>query len=445
MSKIKKQYVCTNCGSVAPKWSGQCFDCHSWSTIIEEIISQNSSSSITASGSVQKLEQINSDVTDKMRTKTSINELDVVLGGGLVAAAAILIGGDPGIGKSTLLLQLATSLSSDKINCLYITGEESADQVKLRAKRLGITTSKANILACSNIEDILSTIETNKKSIELIIIDSIQTMYTNQISSAPGTVSQIKATAHELVTYTKKNNITLFLACHVTKEGELAGPKVLEHMVDTVLYFEGDRRGHFRLLRSIKNRFGPVGEVGVFEMTAKGLMEIANPSELFLMERENNVSGTAIFAGMEGTRPLLIEIQALVASSNMPTPRRSVVGWDLNRLSMIIAVLNVRFGLNLTAYEIYLSVAGGLKITEPAADLAVAAALISAASNKALPKQSVFFGEIGLSGEVRKVAQPEARIKESTKLGFDNIICAGVKDSKLVKSIFHLKQLKDLI
>ncbi|RYE06283.1 MAG: DNA repair protein RadA [Rickettsiaceae bacterium] len=445
--KNKKQYSCTNCGSVTGKWTGQCTDCGAWNSIEEEALNA-SKIQVSRNGNPQKLEQLDNKVLEKTRILTSIEELNRVLGGGLVGASAILIGGDPGIGKSTLLLQLSASLSNSGVRCLYITGEESAEQIKLRALRLGIKENNTSILAATNVEDIISTIEANKKDYRLVIIDSIQTVYSSELSSGPGTVSQIRASSHELISYAKQNDIIMLLSCHVTKEGQLAGPKVLEHMVDTVLYFEGDRSSNFRILRSIKNRFGGVNEIGVFEMTACGLSEVSNPSELFLMDRENNVSGTAVFAGIEGSRPLLIEIQALIAPSNMATPRRSVVGWDLNRLSMIIAVLSVRFQLNLSSYEVYLSVAGGLKIIEPAADLAVAAALISAATNKPLPGQSIFFGEIGLSGEVRRVSQSETRIKEALKLGFNKVICSKVENTskKLsIDMIAHLSQLKGII
>ncbi|PCJ24727.1 MAG: DNA repair protein RadA [Rickettsiales bacterium] len=444
MSKVKKQYSCASCGSTSSKWSGQCPDCMEWGTISEEM-SSASRIMVPKTGTPQQLQSLSDQVESTIRTKTPIEELNRVLGGGLVSGSAILIGGDPGIGKSTLLLQLSASLSQNNTGCLYITGEESINQIKLRAQRLDIKDTKTGLLAATNVEDIISTIDQNKKELDLVVIDSIQTISTSELSSAPGTVSQIRASAHMLINYAKQNSITLLIACHVNKDGQLAGPKVLEHMVDTVLYFEGDHNNHFRILRSIKNRFGAVNEIGVFEMTAKGLIEIANPSELFLMERENNVSGSAVFAGIEGSRPLLIEIQALIAPSNMATPRRSVVGWDHNRLSMIIAVLSVRFGLNLTSHEVYLSVAGGLRITEPAADLAVAAALISAASNAPLPQGSVFFGEVGLSGEVRKVSQTEARVKEASKLGFKKMYCCSKEKLKSVEAIMHLRQLKDVI
>jgi DNA repair protein RadA/Sms len=446
MSKNKKQYSCNNCGSVFNKWAGQCTDCGTWGSVEEEII--NASKIEVTRGNKQNIESLDDQIVQTLRMQTANEELNRVLGGGLVAGSAILIGGDPGIGKSTLLLQLCASLSSSGINCLYITGEESTGQIKLRGQRLGIANNSTNILASSNLEDVIATIDGYKDSLKLVVIDSIQTMMSSALPSTPGTVSQIRGCSHELINYAKQNNIIMLIACHVTKDGQLAGPKILEHMVDTVLYFEGDHNNHFRILRSMKNRFGGVNEIGVFEMTSSGLLEVSNPSELFLMERENNVSGTAVFAAIEGSRPLLIEIQGLIAPSNMPTPRRSVVGWDLNRLSMIIAVLGTRFGLNLSSHEVYLSVAGGFKISEPAADLAVAAALISAAANKPLPHQSIFFGEIGLSGEVRRVTQSDARIKEAVKLGFNKVICSNLGASKnldLAHIIAHLKQLKGLI
>lgn len=447
-TKNKTNFVCSSCGSISNKWMGQCSDCLEWGTLYEEV---SSASKIVAhnAGNAQDLHFLTENIEQITRAKTPIEELNRVLGGGLVEASAILIGGDPGIGKSTLLLQLCTSLANVDIGCLYITGEESTNQIKLRAQRLGIKENQSAfrtaLLAATNVEDIINTIDKNKNSLQLVVIDSIQTITSNEFSAAAGTVSQIRTCAHQLINYAKQNRITLLIACHVNKEGQLAGPKVLEHMVDTVLYFEGDHNNHFRILRSIKNRFGGVNEIGVFEMTSTGLVEIPNPSELFLMERENHVSGSAIFAGIEGSRPLLIEIQALIAPTNMATPRRSVVGWDNNRLSMIIAVLAVRFGLNLSSHEVYLSVAGGLRITEPAADLAVAAALISASANNPTPKGSIFFGEVGLSGEVRKVAQTEARIKEAFKLGFGKVYCASSKPMESVESIIHLKQLKGIL
>ena len=446
MSKTKKQYVCNNCGAVTPKWSGQCFDCNTWGSIEEDFILPTHSASNITCGRALTLENFTDYTAETMRIITPIEELNRVLGGGLVQASAILVGGDPGIGKSTILLQLCAALGQCNVKCLYVTGEESTDQVKLRASRLGLDTQHSSIISATSVHDILSTIDAEKANVNLVVIDSIQTMHSTNIASAPGTVSQIKTTAHELISYAKQNNIILIVVGHVTKDGQIAGPKVLEHMMDTVLYFEGDPSYHFRILRSIKNRFGGVNEIGVFEMTTAGLKEVPNPSQLFLMDRECNVSGSSIFAGIEGSRPILVEIQALIMQSNIPTPRRSVVGWDTNRLSMILAVLSVRYGLNLASCEVYLSVAGGLKITEPAVDLAVAAAIVSAATNKPLPEGSIFFGEIGLSGEVRNVSQPDVRIREAKKLGFQNVICAPYAgmDKQYVNAISHVKQLKNI-
>lgn len=451
MSKPKKKYICNNCGSIGSKWAGQCFDCKEWDTIHEDVVEASAGFyTMNASSSPVEISSISGDAADKARVPTSMPELDRVLGGGLVAGSAILIGGDPGIGKSTLLLQLVIKLSMQDVSTLYITGEESVSQVQLRAKRLEVKSDKCQIASATNLRNIIATLDQCKSDVELVIIDSIQTMHVDDISSAPGTVSQIRSCAATLIEYGKKHDIAMVLVGHVTKDGQIAGPKVLEHMVDTVLYFEGDHNYHYRILRSIKNRFGQVNEMGVFEMTASGLREITNPSELFLFQRASNVSGSAVFCSLEGSRPMLVEIQALVAPSPIPTPRRSVVGWDPNRLSMILAVLAVRYGLNLASNEVYLSVAGGMKITEPAADLAVAAALISAASNKPLINGSAFFGEIGLSGEVRRVAQSQQRITEAAKLGFTQIIsgeigketqCSGVD----VNQIMHLKQLKDCL
>ncbi|HJD55889.1 MAG TPA: DNA repair protein RadA [Rickettsia endosymbiont of Pyrocoelia pectoralis] len=445
MVKEKKHYICSNCGNTSPKWSGQCFDCGVWGSIVEEKVTSNKN--IVKIGSKQDFEKLSGDVTDQVRISTPIGELDRVLGGGLVLGSAILIGGDPGIGKSTLLLQLVAGAFASKAKCLYITGEESLDQIKLRAARLNLVNDNTNILAANNLEDIIASLEANKNNIDLVVIDSIQTIATRELSSPPGTVSQIRTCAHELVNYAKQNNIIILFSCHVTKDGQLAGPKLLEHLVDTVLYFEGDHNNHFRILRSYKNRFGGVGEIGVFEMSSGGLIEVTNPSELFLMKRDQNVIGTAIFAGIEGSRPLLMEVQALIVPSNMVTPRRSAVGWDVNRLSMILAVLSSRIGLNLANYEVYLSIAGGLKINEPASDLAVAASLISAAKNTPLPEQSVFFGEISLSGEIRKTAKAEARIKEALKLGFNKIICSKSENltQDFIRSVSHLKELKEII
>ncbi len=450
MSKNKKQFVCSNCGKVSPKWYGQCFDCGANDSYEEETIIKFHKANIL-SGAVNndyaalEIDSLNGAVDESSRIITPLHELNRVLGGGIVPGSVTLIGGDPGVGKSTMMLQVAMMLSKSGVKCLYVTGEESANQVKLRANRLGIQDPEVKLLAATNVNSIISTISSNRE-LNIVIIDSIQTMYSEDFSSTPGTVTQIRSCTQILLNFAKQNNVAMLLVGHVTKDGELAGPKVLEHMVDTVLYFEGDQNNHYRILRSVKNRFGGINEIGVFEMTSFGLKEILNPSELFILQRDNNVPGTAVFAGIEGSRPLLVEVQALIAPSFMPMPKRSAVGWDQNRLSMILAVLAVRFGLNLSNKEVYLSIAGGLKISEPAVDLAVAAALISASCDRPLPNNSVFFGEIGLSGEVRRVNQIESRIKESIKQGYNNIYCSSTLDdyTKSIRNISHVSQLKSL-
>ena len=415
------QYHCQQCGSVAPKWAGRCESCGAWNSIVEEQISSRPSLAKSAKSGrkidFSPLETENSKPAMK-RLKCGISEFDRVTGGGIVPGSVLLIGGDPGIGKSTLLLQLVCKLSENNQQKVYITGEESADQVRLRGQRLGIKDAKIGIATATNASDIAETIRRSPE-IELIIIDSIQTMYLPALDSAPGTVSQVRAAAQELIQAAKTSNTALIFVGHVTKDGAIAGPRVLEHMVDCVLHFEGDRSHHFRILRGIKNRFGATDEIGVFEMTAAGLQQITNPSELFLAERKNEVAGTAVFAGIEGSRPLLVEIEALVAPSPLASPRRNVVGWDSSRLAMLTAVLEARCGLPLSGRDIFLNVAGGMKIQEPAADLAVAAALISSVTTRPLPSRSVFFGEVALSAEIRQVSQIEQRLKEAEKLGFE--------------------------
>jgi len=438
-------FSCQQCGTIHTKWAGKCPDCGAWNSLVEEYETGGAgvaggalttnitavSKNIKEKGHKIELTGLDSEGIDIPRIKVGIGELDRVLGGGLVRGSAVLIGGDPGIGKSTLLLQATASLADLKNNVIYISGEESVDQVRLRAKRLGLDKSQVKLASSTNILDILKTID-SKDVPNVVVIDSIQTMFIDELSSAPGTVSQVRASAGELTMLAKRKNITLIIVSHVTKEGQIAGPKVLEHMVDTVLYFEGERGHQFRILRAIKNRYGAANEIGVFEMSDVGLSEVNNPSELFLSSRTENISGAAVFAGMEGSRPILVEIQALIAPSFMPTPRRAVVGWDLNRLAMIIAVLNARFGLNLSDKEVYLNVAGGLKINEPAADLAVALALISAAKDIPLPNNAAIMGEVGLSGEIRMVSGIDVRLKEAVKLGFENcIIPKGVEKLKV--------------
>jgi DNA repair protein RadA/Sms len=445
-SNSKSQFICQACGAVSRKWAGKCDDCGAWNSIAEEAIIPKSPHSIS-SGQLSNFESLATAASNEPRISSSIKELDRVLGEGLVRGSAILIGGEPGIGKSTLLLQLTATLALNGLKTAYISGEESMDQVRLRSKRLGLNHAPVHLLSATNVNDIISTIRTEGK-FELVVIDSIQTMFVSDFNSAPGTVSQVRSSAHELINLAKTMDIIILLVGHVTKDGQIAGPKVLEHMVDTVLYFEGERDQHFRIVRAVKNRFGGVNEIGIFEMTDQGLIEVSNPSSLFLSNRAKNINGSAIFASIEGTRPVLVEIQALVSPSLMATPRRAVVGWDQNRLAMIIAVLGVRYGLNLSDKEVYLNVVGGLKVSEPAADLAVVCALISAATNIPMPENSITFGEVGLSGEIRKVNYTNVRVKEATKLGFNTMIIPAASkyspDELInVHEISHIKQLKD--
>tara|TARA_Y100000588_G_scaffold379045_1_gene460547 strand:- start:825 stop:2093 length:1269 start_codon:yes stop_codon:yes gene_type:complete len=376
------------------------------------------------------------------RTPTKIAEFDRVVGGGLVSSSVVLIGGDPGIGKSTILLQVVAQLSN-RMKCIYITGEEAPDQIRVRAKRLKVGDSPAFLVSATNMRDILPIFRSGAEQ-KLIVIDSIQTIYNDDLDAAPGTVSQVRATAHELIAAAKTSGAILLLVGHVTKEGNIAGPRVLEHMVDTVLYFEGERNHQFRILRSVKNRYGPTNEIGVFEMTETGLSQVINPSTLFLGERRSNVVGTCVFGGMEGSRPLLVEIQALIASSPFGTPRRAVIGWDTNRLAMVIAVLEARCKISLSEKDIFLNVAGGLKINEPAADLAVAGALLSSLNNIPGPSSCVFCGEIGLSAEIRPVNQLDRRLKEATKLGFTEAITPPGKILNGVSTGMKVNQISDL-
>ena len=420
MAKSDVKYICQACGAVHPKWSGQCSACNAWDTLVEETGGANFSK-IKKSGKGKKieLEPLSGEMDHTPRRASGIAEMDRVLGGGFVKGSAILIGGDPGIGKSTLLLQVAAMMANQGAECIYITGEESVNQVRLRGQRLGLKEAQVQLAAATSVSEILNTLDTKSTAeMKLVIIDSIQTMYVEDVESVPGTVTQVRTAAHELITKAKQSGMVLVLVGHVTKDGQIAGPKVLEHMVDTVLYFEGERGHPFRIIRAVKNRFGAANEIGVFEMTEGGLKEVPNPSALFLAEREMHLSGSAVFAGIEGTRPVLMEIQALISPSYMSMPRRAVVGWDAGRLSMLLAVLQTRAGFAFGDKEVFLNVAGGLKITEPAADLAVAAALVSALLDIPVPENTVFFGEIGLAGEIRQVSHAAVRIREAAKLGF---------------------------
>ena len=423
--KDSKQFVCQNCGSVYPKWQGKCDACGEWNTIVEEQIGGEGFSNLNpkrSKGRIIEFVPLSGSQEHLSRLSTGIKELDRVCGGGLVAGSVILVGGDPGIGKSTLLLQACAKIASLPAlpEVYYISGEEAIDQVCIRAKRLGLDQTPVKLASSTDIKDIVATLE--KADAAVVIIDSIQTMYLDEVESTPGSVAQVRACSYELIKLAKRKGFTLFLVGHVTKQGTIAGPRVLEHMVDTVLYFEGERGHHFRILRAVKNRYGATDEIGVFEMQDQGLVEVDNPSALFLAERQGNISGSCVFAGIEGSRPVLVEIQALVSPTSYASPRRAVVGWDSNRMSMVLAVLEARCGMNLSSHDVYLNIAGGLRISEPAADLAVAMAVISSLTNKPLPADMVIFGEIGLSGEIRAVSQPSLRLKEAGKLGFASAI-----------------------
>ena len=437
-------FSCSACGAAYSKWSGQCDACQSWNTITENkaLASGPKGKSLGAMrGKPIALIDLDTHEPEPPRTQAGVAELDRVLGGGLVKASALLVGGDPGIGKSTLLLQAAARFARNGLKVIYISGEESTAQVQMRARRLGLEKSPVRLASETNLRDILTTLEAEKP--DLAIIDSIQTMWADHVDSAPGSVSQVRSSAHELTTFAKRNGMSVVMVGHVTKDGSIAGPRVVEHMVDTVLYFEGERGHQFRILRAVKNRFGPADEIGVFEMTGKGLAEVKNPSALFLSERGAPAPGSVVFAGIEGSRPMLCEIQALVAPSPHSQPRRSVVGWDGGRLAMILAVLESRCGVPFTGLDVYLNVAGGLRISEPAADLAVAAALVSAREDAAVPSDAVIFGEISLSGALRPVVQTENRLKEAEKLGFTSAITPQQAKQVAVKGI-NLRQAHDL-
>ena len=419
MAKPASRFVCQSCGAVSAKWAGRCESCGAWNTLAEELAEPRITPT-SIPGRKLTFANLSGTASAPVRCATGIGELDRVLGSGLVPGSAVLIGGDPGIGKSTLLLQAAAAMGRDGARVLYISGEEAIDQIRLRAGRLGLSDAPIALAATINLRDITASLE-QEKNAALIVIDSIQTMWLEGLDSAPGTVAQVRACSFELIRLAKSRGFPLVLVGHVTKEGALAGPRVLEHMVDAVLYFEGDRGHQFRILRAVKNRFGAIDEIGVFEMTDRGLAEVPNPSALFLAERRGNVAGSAVFAGIEGTRPVLVEVQALLAANPGGPPRRSVVGWDTGRLAMLLAVLESRCGLRVAGSDVYLNIAGGLRVSEPAADLAVAAAIASAASEQPTHPGAVYFGEIGLSGEVRQVAHAEARVKEAHKLGFDAV------------------------
>jgi DNA repair protein RadA/Sms len=419
-------FVCQACGTVASKWAGRCDNCGEWNTIVEESASAPVAGARGASlpkGQASRLVGLRGETAALARIETGIAEFDRVTGGGLVPGSGVLIGGDPGIGKSTLLLQALAALARTGQRVIYLSGEEAVAQVRLRAGRLGLADAPVLLATETNVSDILATLSEGELP-SAAVIDSVQTIWSPIIESAPGTVSQLKAGAEALIRFAKDKGTAVLLVGHVTKEGQMAGPKVIEHMVDTVLYFEGDRGHQYRILRAVKNRFGPTDEIGVFEMSDAGLKEVVNPSRLFMGSGERPTPGTAVFAGIEGTRPLLIEVQALASPSVLGTPRRTVIGWDTNRLAMVVAVLEARAGVQIGMRDIYLNVAGGLRVREPAADLAVAAALLSSLTGTVIPHGTAIFGEVALSGAIRPVGQTEARLKEAQKLGLNEVVTA---------------------
>ena len=418
MAVRAQNFVCQSCGAAFARWAGRCEACGGWNTLIEETAATARPS---RKGRLFAIEPLKGESHEAPRVASGIAEFDRVTGGGLVRGSALLLGGDPGIGKSTLLIEVAAAFARARHRAVYISGEEAVAQVRLRAERLGLGDAAVEVAAETSVEDIVATLS-HGPTPRVLVIDSIQTMWTQTVEAAPGTVTQVRGSAGDLIRFAKRSGAAVILVGHVTKDGQIAGPRVVEHMVDAVLSFEGEGSQQFRILRAIKNRFGPTDEIGVFEMTGTGLREVTNPSELFLSERDLGSPGTAVFAGVEGTRPLLVEIQALVAPTTLGTPRRAVVGWDQSRLSMVLAVLEAHCGVRLSGHDVYLNVAGGLRIHEPAADLAAAAALVSSLVRAPLPPDAVYFGEVSLSGAVRPVVQTAARLKEAHKLGFTRAI-----------------------
>lgn len=442
----KSQFVCQTCGTVAARWAGKCAACGDWNTIVEEVTAAappGSGMAGASKGRALVLESLSGAPEEAPRFRTGMAELDRVTGGGLVPGSVLLIAGEPGIGKSTLLLQLTAALARAGRRALYFSGEEASAQVRLRAQRLGLADAPVALAAETSLSNILATLH-NERSADLVVIDSIQTLWSDALEAAPGSVSQVRASTQSLVRYAKQAGVALLLVGHVTKDGQIAGPKAVEHVVDTVLSFEGDRGHSYRILRATKNRFGATDEIGVFEMAGSGLREVANPSELFLGERDSSAPGTAVFAGMEGTRPILVEIQALVAPSGLGTPRRAVVGWEQSRLAMLIAVLEARCGVSFANHDVYLNVAGGLRIVEPAADLAAAAALIGSLAGRALDPKEIHFGEISLSGAVRAAPHTAARLKEAAKLGFTSAVMPAAGEAPANGTRFKLRRVPHL-
>jgi DNA repair protein RadA/Sms len=448
MAKLKTRYVCQACGSEHHRWQGQCPDCAEWNSLLSEAAAPTVFSAkhdLSSGGRAVELVGLDAVVALPDRMRTGIAEFDRAIGGGIVPGSAMLLGGDPGIGKSTLLLQVAAKLAASGREVVYVSGEEAADQVRLRAIRLGLGGAPVRLAAATSVRDILTTVSAGNPP-AMLVIDSIQTMHSDLIEGAPGTVSQVRASAQELVRFAKERGTAVVLVGHVTKDGTIAGPRVLEHMVDTVLGFEGERSHQYRILRAAKNRFGGTDEIGVFAMEGGGMIEVPNPSALFLTQRGEPVSGTSVFPALEGTRPVLVEIQALtVRLASGATPRRAAVGWDSGRLAMILAVLEARCGISFATTEVYLNIAGGYRLGDPAADLAVAAALVSAMSERPVPQEAVVMGEVALSGEVRPVAHAGLRLKESAKLGFDRAwVPAGTEGPSGI-ALARFGRLKELV
>ncbi|HEY1615219.1 MAG TPA: DNA repair protein RadA [Rhizomicrobium sp.] len=446
MARGQASFVCQSCGAASAKWSGKCESCGGWNTIVEERASVpvGAAARRPGRGRVFALEDLHTEEETPPRRATGVVEFDRVCGGGLVPGSALLVGGDPGVGKSTLILQALASYARAGGRAVYISGEEAMAQVRLRAARMGLSRDPVALGSATSVEDILATLDSGPVP-GLVAIDSIQTIWTQALDAAPGTIAQVRTASLDLVRYAKASGAAILLVGHVTKDGQIAGPKAVEHLVDAVLYFEGERGHHFRILRAVKNRFGATDEIGVFEMTGGGLAEVANPSALFLGDRSGTSPGAAVFAGLEGTRPVLVEVQALVAKTSFGTPRRAVVGWDSGRLAMLLAVLDSRAGLGMSGNDVYLNVAGGLEIGEPAADLAAAAALVSSLTGHALPRGCAFFGEISLSGDVRPAPQPELRLKEAAKLGFSTaVVPPGIKAENAGLSLVEVRDVSEL-
>lgn len=448
MSKLKSRFVCQNCGAFSPKWLGKCPDCGEWNTYVEEMeVKEEKQKTLNIGGDVkpQRLKEIIYE--NESRYSTKMSELDIVLGGGIVKGSLILVGGDPGIGKSTLLLQVANNLSSQAKRVLYVSGEESVKQTKLRAQRLGVDSEDLYVVAENNIERIKFHVEQLKP--DVLIVDSIQTVYNAEVTSAPGSVSQVREATNQFMNISKKFGVSTFLVGHVTKQGAIAGPKVLEHMVDTVLYFEGESHNLFRILRAVKNRFGSTNEIGVFEMTSQGLIEVDNPSKIFLSNADSHQPGSIVVPALEGTRTVLVEMQCLVSQTNYNLPRRMAIGIDYNKLVLLTAVLEKKVGMSLYEQDIYLNVVGGVSIDEPSADLAIVMAVASSHRDIVVPKDMIIFGEVGLTGEIRAVNQVQQRINEAAKMGFKKAIIPHANLEGVVRpqdfTVIGLKHIDEML